>query len=66
MRAASVLNLHHLVRTAAISARATFLSPFLSTPSPFTCACGLPVFKVVTFDADGNADAVWTATCPRK
>lgn len=66
MRAAFLLNLHHLVRIAAFAARATFLSPFLSTPSQFACACGLPVSEVVTFDAAIIADAVWTATCSRK
>lgn len=57
MHVATLLNLHHLVRIAALAAKATFLSP-LSTPSPFTCACSLPVSEGLTSDAAVIADAV--------
>lgn len=64
MRAASLLNLHHLVRLSAIAAEATFLSPLLYTSSSLTRACGFPVSKVATSHA--VADLMWTAFCPRK
>lgn len=64
MRAASPLNLHHLVRLSAIAAEAAILSLLLSTSSSLTHARVLPISKVVTSDA--VADAVWTAFCPRK